>query len=592
MSNIVLKRGVVVKKTLFFIIIVVVILAGIISANAQNLYYNNEYHYYDAGVIGLKINGKSVDNLPMSPVIISDYTMVPVREMFEALGAEVIWHDDTCRVEIKDNGKSVFIKIGDRNAYVGTSLAVIEEPQPLPMLIGYDPSLLKSMVPVRFVAEKLGYTVNWDNDTRTVLISDKDESGDIVIGTVTPGETAPVKPPVDTGAVVVPDKDGIFGTVAVDSDSKYDYVYISARKGVSPKITRYKNPDRIVFDFPSSQFSTAGGTLELNGNSVDSVRYSNYNSQARVVLDISDSTQALVMSYEHGIMIRTENSSNDEIIYDAFSKRVYFNKAYAGIGKSIENGYKVTFTNLKLSNQKIEVHDSNIYEIIVEETENGCSVSVDGSNKLSYTAEKGFYKNDGTNPKPSAPQTSINREKAIMIDAGHGGTDPGAVGYSSKGEAVAYESHINLAIALLVGEKLEKSGYDVIYTRQKDEYIALKERADIANENECALFVSIHCNSIDKADVNGTQVYYHPVSETGTVLAENIYDEIVKRTGLSPKKTQNGSHLYVIRCTVSPAVLVETAFISNQSDRQYLMSKQGQEALAESIYQGIIKTLK
>lgn len=593
MSNIVLKRGVNVKKALFLISLILILLCAFITTNAQSLYYNDDYHYYDAGVIGLKINGKNITGLPMHPVIIDDYTMVPVREVFEALGGEIIWHDDTCQVEIKDKNTSVLVKIGDRNTYVNNAVVHIDEPQPLPMLIGTDPSLLKSMVPVRFVAEKLGYKVDWDTNTRTVLITDKAADSELVIGTTDTNTGSVPETPPQPEEIVIPEKEGHFGSVVAETDSRYDYVYISTRYGVSPVVTRYSNPERIVFDFPGSQFDSNGNTINLNGNSVSSVRYSNYESRARVVLDITDSTQAFIMSSDRGILLRAEKSPNDEIIYDAFSKRVYFNKSYAGTGKSIENGYKVTFTNLKLSNQKIEIHDSFIYEILISSTNTGCTVAIDGSNKLTYTAEKGFYKSDSKpveNTKPSVSKPS--GKNVVVIDAGHGGDDPGAVGYNKSGKAVAYESHINLAIALLVGEKLEANGVDVVYTRDKDEYISLQDRSDLANELECTLFVSIHCNSIDKADIDGTQVYYHPVSETGTVLANNIYDNIVKKTGLSPKKIQNGSHLYVIRTTVSPAVLVETAFISNESDREYLTSKSGQETLAEAICQGILETLK
>ena len=103
------------------------------------------------------------------------------------------------------------------------------------------------------------------------------------------------------------------------------------------------------------------------------------------------------------------------------------------------------------------------------------------------------------------------------------------------------------------------------------------------------MFVSIHCNSIENSSINGTQVYYHPASELGTILAENIYDKMVDMTGLSPKDTQNGSHLYVIRTTISPAVLVETAFIDNKNDS--LLLKNGQKAFAEAIRDGILSFL-
>ena len=565
------------KKALFTISIILVMLFAFLNVNAAQIYYNDEYHDYEAEDITLLVNGKTVGNLPMSPVIIDDYTMVPVREVFEALGSDVIWHDDTCQVEIADNGVSVFVKIGDRNTIVNGKTVPIDSDMPLPMLIGKNPGVLKSMVPVRFIAEELGFKVSWDNATRTVSI--KEDEDEEIIGGITDEE------------YIVPDEYGSFGTVKVESDDTYDYVYIGTKYGISPKVTRYTNPERIVLDFEGAQFTTLGGQKTLNGNSIDAVRYSNHEGKARLVLDINASTQVMVLSSSKGILIRALKSDNDNLIYDAFSERVYFiNKTYVGSGKSIENGYKVTFTNISLDNQKILINDGKIYEIIISNSKSGCTITVDGSNKLTYTAEKGFFKSDSP-IKDEPPVVNPGGDKLVVIDAGHGGDDPGAVGYNNSGKAVAYESHINLAIALIVGDILEENGVEVIYTRDTDDYISLQERSEIANNSECDMFVSIHCNSIESADINGTQVYYHPSSEIGTILAENIYDNVVDMTGLAPKFTQNGSHLYVIRTTTSPAVLVETAFISNESDRNYLLSKTGQKTLGEAIARGILETL-
>lgn len=568
------------RKTVFLTTVFIILILTFTSVNAAQLYYNDAYHDYYAGEVYLSINGKKIENLPMKPVIINEYTMVPVREVFEALGSSVIWHDDTCRAEISDNGVSVFVKIGDRNTYVNGTLVKIDEDQPLPMLIGTDASVLKTMVPVRFIAEELGYKVAWDDKTRTVSISEADS--EIIGGTSHEDDDEKI-----------PDAYGAFGKVKAETDGKYDCVYISTRYGISPKITRYSSPERVVLDFPGASFSRLGSTVPLGGKSVEQVRYANYDADtARVVLDIKDKTQVMVMSSEKGILIRAEKSENESIVYDAFSERVYFDKAYVGSGKKTDNGYSVAFTNMGLQSQKIEIHDGKIYEIIISKTPTGCTVVVDGSNKLTYTAEKGFYKSDSpiVDTKPTAP--SVNEgAKIVVVDAGHGGNDPGAVGYNSSGKAAAYESHINLAVAKKVGEKLTQKGIKVIYTRDTDTYITLAGRSEVANTSGCSLFVSIHCNSIDNGSVNGTQVYYHPASETGTLLAKNIYNKMVALTGLAPKGTQNGSHLYVIRTTSSPAVLVETAFISNEKDRNYLLSESGQDTMAEAIVQGILETL-
>lgn len=571
LSNNVGEWGVSMKRILYIFSILCLILISLVSTGyaVDRLYYNDAYHIYEGGEITLNVSGKNINELQMAPVIIEDRTMVPVRDVFEALGSKVIWHDDTCQVEIVNNGVSVMIKIGDRNTYVNGNKVPIADDQPLPMLIGYHADTLKSMVPVRFVAEKLGYNVGWDEKTRTVSISAKNE------------EQAP--PIADDEPI--PDKYGVFGKITAVKNGVYDDVYVRTAYGISPKITKYSNPERIVFDFPDAAFSSMGDTVSIDGNCLKSVRYANYENNARVVLDIKSDTQVMVLSSDNGILLRATASPNEQIIYDTFAKRVYFDNKYEATGKPVTNGYMLTFKNLKLVPQKILVNDGNIYEIIIANTASGSTVTVDGSNMLTYSADKGIYKTDKVNPvKPIG-------ERTIIIDAGHGGYDPGAVGYNTAGEAVAYESNINLAIAKLVSKKLKGNGINVIMTRDSDKYISLAERAEIENNSECDLFVSIHCNSIDNSQINGTQVYYNPANEIGTILAENIYNNMVDLTNLAPKHTQNGANLYVIRTTKRPAVLVETAFISNASDRKYLLSSTGQETIAEAITSGIMDTL-
>ena len=560
------------KKIIYTLSILCLILISLVSTGyaVDRLYYNDAYHLYEGGEIRLNVAGKNITGLQMAPVIIEDRTMVPVRDVFEALGSNVIWHDDTCQVEVVKNGVSVKIKIGDRNTYVNGEKVAIADDQPLPMLIGYNADTLKSMVPVRFVAEKLGYQVGWDEKTRTVSISEKSEEQAPTIADDEP----------------IPEKYGAFGKISAVKNGTYDDVYIPTAYGISPKITRYTNPERIVFDFSGAQFSTAGGTVSFSGNCLNSVRYANHENDARVVFDIKCDTQVMVLSSDKGILLRAIASSNEQIIYDAFAKRVYFDAKYDVTGKAVANGYMLTFKKLKLQPQKILINDGNIYEIIIEDTSKGSTLTVDGSNKLTYSADKGIYKSDKVNTvKPIGDRT-------VIIDAGHGGYDPGALGYNSSGEIVAYESRINLAVAKLVNKKLEENGVNVIMTRDTDKYISLAERAEIENNSESDLFVSIHCNSIENSEINGTQVYYNPSNEVGAVLADNIYNQMLKLTNLAPKSTQNGANLYVIRSTVCPAVLVETAFISNVNDRKYLLSSAGQETMATAIANGIIETLE
>lgn len=568
------------KRSFVISLIIAILFTLNIDALAKNIYYNNTYHVYEAEPISLYVNNKKITSLPMDPIILDGRTMVPIREVFEAMGSTVKWHSETNQAEIVNGKNSILVKIGSRNTYFNGNLIKIDSDQPYPMLIGYSQAVVKTMVPVRFIAEQLNYNVKWDEDTRSVYISQKTTSA-------------------DTGdKEVMEDGYGEFNGITVDSDNDYDYIYITTKHGISPKILRYTNPERIVLDFEDAKIKSVGGTLNLNGNCVSTVRFANHETQARIVLDMTDkNAQVMVLSTDDGMLIRVEKSKNTQIVYDAFSKKIYFNSQYTGKGQAVNNGYKVELSNLLMSNQNITINDDYINTIKIESTSSGCIVTVSGNSAMTYSKTDGIsISNDNNNTdveEDTENDAPINDGvPTIVIDAGHGGTDPGAVGYNSKNEIVARESKINLSIANIVKDKLETLGYNVIMTRSKDTYVSLSDRVAIANDYECDLFVSIHCNSIENSSINGTQVYYHPVSEIGSELANNIYNLILKNTDLEPKGTQNGSHLYVIRTTSSPAVLVETAFISNESDRNYLLSTSGQNALANSIVEGITKTLK
>ncbi len=578
MSNIGIERGVLVKKIRIIIgFILVSIILGI-SAYAQNIYYNNTYHVYDAKPIELYVNNVKLTSLPMDPIIIEGRTMVPVREVFEAMGSTVKWHSDTSQAEIVRGSDSILVKIGSRNAYLNGNLIKIEDDQPYPMLIGYSQALVKTMVPVRFIAENLGYNVEWKQDARRIYISKKNNSSDSV------------------DEDVVEDGYGEFSKVTVNSDYEYDYVYIKTKYGISPKISRYVAPERLVLDFKDAMFTIPTGSVNVNGNCFAKVRYANHEDQARLVLDLTEkNAQVMVLSNENGIVIRVERSLNTQIIYDAFAEKVYFNAPYSGSGKTVSGGYSVKFSNLKMEDQEIKIDDGIIKNIVIKSEDAGSSVTVYGNKSFSYTQENGIYvKGQSSVPeKEEDSKPSIDNSKPLIIlDAGHGGTDPGAIGYNSKNEIVARESKINMAITNLVKEKLLNYGYNVILTRDTDTYISLAERVETEKSHNADMFVSIHCNSIDNKATNGTQVYYHPSSTKGALLAKNIYDALVDLTTLAPKETQNGAHLYVIRETVSPAVIVETAFISNENDRNYLLSTDGQNKIAEAISKGIKKTIE
>ena len=216
----------------------------------------------------------------------------------------------------------------------------------------------------------------------------------------------------------------------------------------------------------------------------------------------------------------------------------------------------------------------------------------------------------------------------VVIDAGHGGKHPGAVG------SLVMEKTINLAVALKLGALINANHKDVkvVYTREKDVFLELSERADIANQNKADLFISIHTNSIDKnrSHIQGAETYTLglakseenlevAIRENAVILEEENY--LQRYGGFDPNSTEsyimfefmqnmNMEHsvfmaseiqkafasakridrgvrqapFMVLWLTSMPGVLVELGYLSNKDEEKYMSSNEGQNQLARSIY--------
>ncbi|CRZ33229.1 N-acetylmuramoyl-L-alanine amidase [Herbinix hemicellulosilytica] len=179
-------------------------------------------------------------------------------------------------------------------------------------------------------------------------------------------------------------------------------------------------------------------------------------------------------------------------------------------------------------------------------------------------------------------------DKILVIDAGHGGKDPGAI---SKDEKI-YEKDINLKIMHELKELLDKDNIKVYYTRTIDETIYLRPRVTLANEVECDFFISIHCNSSDYTGPNGTEILYYN-HENGNIktkdLAKILSDELSKTVSLksSGVMEMKDDDIFILANAKVPAVIIETGYISNINDLDYLQSQSGQQDIAIGIYNGI-----
>lgn len=196
----------------------------------------------------------------------------------------------------------------------------------------------------------------------------------------------------------------------------------------------------------------------------------------------------------------------------------------------------------------------------------------------------------------------LTEKKTIIIDAGHGGEDCGAIGTNG-----VYEKDLNLEIANILGEELKKLGYAVIYTRTTDRLLYtksenikgirkisdLKNRCKIGAENENSIFISIHMNSFSDSKYSGLHTYYSTKNEDSYKLASLIQSKVKEK--LQPENNRvikPGKNMYLLENLSNIAILIECGFISNPDECERLCEKDYQKELCFSIICGIIEYIE
>lgn len=193
-------------------------------------------------------------------------------------------------------------------------------------------------------------------------------------------------------------------------------------------------------------------------------------------------------------------------------------------------------------------------------------------------------------------QENTVTQKCVVIDAGHGGIDPGKVGINN-----ALEKDINLSIAMKVKQYLEQQDIKVVMTRQDDKGLYqesdsnkkvcdMKARLKLIEDTNPLLAVSIHQNSYPEESVNGVQVFYYKDSVQGEKAALLMQEQMIQT--LKPKKErvakENGSY-YLLKKTSVPIIIIECGFLSNQNEAQLLTTEEYQNHVAWAIHMGILR---
>ena len=183
------------------------------------------------------------------------------------------------------------------------------------------------------------------------------------------------------------------------------------------------------------------------------------------------------------------------------------------------------------------------------------------------------------------------QKEIVVIDAGHGGDDPGKVGINN-----ALEKDINLQIAEKVKTHLEKNGIEVVMTREDDvmeetKLEDMKKRVALINKTKPKITVSIHQNSYSDSGIKGAQVFYYTDSEISKEAAMLMQEEFRKIDSENTRQIKSNGDFYMVKKTEVPKIIVECGFLSNPGEAEKLVSDEYQEDMAEAICRGIMTWL-
>jgi N-acetylmuramoyl-L-alanine amidase len=465
-----------------------------------------------------------IDNKEMSgempAILYGDTTMVPVRFITEGIGGEVEWNEAKQEVVIKLSSRVISIRIGSTEAIVDGVRKYIPD--------GKSPILMNSrtMVPLRFVSEQLGATVDWNQSTKTASIR-TERAGAIVSG------------PSSLQNIV---KQSVNGREAV---------VIKTSK--APTFTHFKlsNPERVVIDLNNSQLAQGEKQYNISNNIFEKVRTGvQPNDVARIVIDINPAIGSL--NYD------IQTVGNDIVVYlDGVQKSFY-----TVIQEGVELG--------KFNTQS---------EAIVEAKKWASSTIVlNGATVWRFTDHFNL---------------GISNGKTIVIDPGHGGSDPGALSASRRYK----EADLALSVGLKLEKELKSMGYNVIMTRKSNVFLTLNERANIANNVKADGFLSIHFNAATATSATGLETFYASRVSGGIKgtndyqFAKDIQDSLISATG-STNRGVKQSQFAVLRLTRGYAALVELGFITNPRDEERLVSQSYHQETAVAMAKGIDKFFK
>ncbi|MFD3258926.1 N-acetylmuramoyl-L-alanine amidase [Paenibacillus lentus] len=416
------------------------------------------------------------------------------------------------------------------------------------------------MIPIRVVMEELGFDVDWEKGTRTVTIKQADTT---------------IKLFVNQTSATVNDKKVVMSIAPMlkEDTTLVPLRFVSEQMGLTVGWDNATKTVYLITPDNGSGNGTGGNTGSGNGNAgngstsptpipeqnLASVKGISFDANRLIIaVDKNVAPDVFKLTDPNRIVIDIPNSRFDDSFSNNHSLDAY-QTGYMDIN-DYPDVSKIRYSQFSDQPSTIRV-----------------VMDLAGARNYSLLNANDGYVIIDLNVDQSYP--SGNGKPLVVIDAGHGGTDPGAISVTKK-----KEKDFNLSIAKKVENLLKKeTELDYVLTRSTDVFVTLKDRAKLANNMNADLFVSLHANS-GSATASGVETYY--TRDESIPFAKTMHKYLVESSGLPDRKVRAKS-LHVTRETTMPAVLLEFGYLSNKGDEALLFTENFQNSVAQGVVDGI-----
>lgn len=381
--------------------------------------------------------------------------------------------------------------------------------------------------------------------------------------------------------------------VAYDSNQP-NKIKLNLTQQQQPRRISLQEGARLVFDFPNTENGFAKSKIPVDNSLIEEIRVGQFDrNTTRVVVDLTELVHYQTFWEEGQFNIKLMNKLQEIKVADSEAE-MKVNISLLGEGSyQVHKLYHPQRLVIDVEETILDKEDLNVINNSRWVRDIRVSQYKLDPNITRVVADLKEDFNFAVQSSAAAEKIAIKVNKrnlagkVIVLDPGHGGKDPGALGPSGTKEKT-----VVLEIAHEVRKLLEKSGAKVVMTRSKDEFIPLEKRVEIANELEADIFVSLHANGHQTNTPDGTETF---VRENGgqqsQFLAQFVQQELVGEIDTYNRKVKEDG-LYVLEHSTVPAILNEVAFITNPEQEKLLTDEEFRFEAAVGLYEGISKYFK